>query len=807
MADLREILHIVSDLNLLGAKQMGVQTTPDPSLGYIPWGGKDEVGNLTLWLAKNKPGLLTTLQLSGVTTAGIGPGFIKHDNSGNLTGGHSITPGDVPDHDDLNNISGGLPAERNHISNAELAQIHAAATKAPGDNPLTISDQQLNINIGDGLSAAGDTLANTGDLQLAFDNGSVIVAPAPVIIQNPDSPGDHAALNIKNQTDGSVLELYDNGVINTLNAVSLSLQFQGTSVLTADATSVNTKNLLIAEQGIQDNTMVAGTLRNVQVDSTGRFLPGDIIGDPADSPAAQAVLASPPVVVTIPPNTDVKLAVVDTKTIEDGVTYDLTLNRFIIQTSGRYLLYGDSTVESDTPNVILYSTLYKNGAPAGTQVPREIDNANDPVPVVGSVLLDLVAGDYIEFFNATDDSSSIDITYSRATVYMIKQSQGSSAGGGSQQLAYDGGNRIQFAAAKPLEYVENADEGPLAVAWKTSQNPASEPHSMEVRPDRFRLLGYDGGNLRTDHQMNASNTSALHSIDLNDGVDFHSFSTNINTASSSIGMSRANGNAFGVSLGSNTNINLTDGRASYLVNTGNDDISTVRLVDENNLTYEVVTNRGVTPGQNFLTHVLRATGSGLSQTRHYINTHWDFLSQYFEFQGFRAQEFFHNSGTDTTYNIRRNDVTGQEQDFSVLLGDDAGDQTTEIRARKDGADIFSFTGEQNTLAGNTRVTGALSTVAVPVAMGDNNDFDLAATNTFNAITQPTAMTINLQNPDDGASYLIRFNNISGGGVVTWPAGVIWAGGVAPVLAAGTKSMVTLYYDGSEFWGLVEETFS
>lgn len=65
MADLVGIVHIVSDLSLLDPGQLGVTVDIDPDLGYRIWGGKDAAGNLTKWLAKDKPAQISTLTTTG----------------------------------------------------------------------------------------------------------------------------------------------------------------------------------------------------------------------------------------------------------------------------------------------------------------------------------------------------------------------------------------------------------------------------------------------------------------------------------------------------------------------------------------------------------------------------------------------------------------------------------------------------------------------------------------------------------------------------------------------------------------------
>lgn len=137
------ILHIVNSIANLGNTQLGIEVNPDPVLGYKMWGGKDDAGNITRWLSVDKPGRLTTLQLTGSTTVGNGFKYVKHDASGNLTGGHGIDPSDIPDHDSLNGLNVG---ENQHISTIEKSNLHTHTNKSILDatqESYTSLDKQL----------------------------------------------------------------------------------------------------------------------------------------------------------------------------------------------------------------------------------------------------------------------------------------------------------------------------------------------------------------------------------------------------------------------------------------------------------------------------------------------------------------------------------------------------------------------------------------------------------------------------------------------------------------------------------------
>jgi hypothetical protein len=88
MTDYRRIQRIGDSVANVNPGQIAVELTPDAELGFRMYGGRDYAGNVQHWLARNKPGLLSTLRLSGSTTVGSA-GFLKHDASGNITGKHT----------------------------------------------------------------------------------------------------------------------------------------------------------------------------------------------------------------------------------------------------------------------------------------------------------------------------------------------------------------------------------------------------------------------------------------------------------------------------------------------------------------------------------------------------------------------------------------------------------------------------------------------------------------------------------------------------------------------------------------------
>ena len=72
-----KILHIEGVLTALSNKQIGVDSKADDDLGFRMWGGKDNAGNVTQFLAKSENAWIDELRLEGETTIGD-IGMLKH---------------------------------------------------------------------------------------------------------------------------------------------------------------------------------------------------------------------------------------------------------------------------------------------------------------------------------------------------------------------------------------------------------------------------------------------------------------------------------------------------------------------------------------------------------------------------------------------------------------------------------------------------------------------------------------------------------------------------------------------------------
>jgi hypothetical protein len=86
MTEYYKILRIEDAIDNISNGQIAVESSANSIIGQRAWGGKDWHGNVTRFLALNKPGQLETLNLSGPTTI-LDSGILVHDSDGNVTGG------------------------------------------------------------------------------------------------------------------------------------------------------------------------------------------------------------------------------------------------------------------------------------------------------------------------------------------------------------------------------------------------------------------------------------------------------------------------------------------------------------------------------------------------------------------------------------------------------------------------------------------------------------------------------------------------------------------------------------------------
>ena len=78
----------------LNNTQLGVMSGNDADLGFRAWGGKDGAGNVTRWLAKDKPIKVSAITDTSMNSAGL----VKNTIAGLLTGGNTLAVSDLPSH-------------------------------------------------------------------------------------------------------------------------------------------------------------------------------------------------------------------------------------------------------------------------------------------------------------------------------------------------------------------------------------------------------------------------------------------------------------------------------------------------------------------------------------------------------------------------------------------------------------------------------------------------------------------------------------------------------------------------------------
>lgn len=82
----KRIFRISDAISAVNPQQIAVEPTPDSDLGFKMYGGKDDLGVVTKWLAKDQAARITVLQLTGPETTGDA-GLVRHDAAGDILGG------------------------------------------------------------------------------------------------------------------------------------------------------------------------------------------------------------------------------------------------------------------------------------------------------------------------------------------------------------------------------------------------------------------------------------------------------------------------------------------------------------------------------------------------------------------------------------------------------------------------------------------------------------------------------------------------------------------------------------------------
>lgn len=132
------ILRINEAIEDIGNLQVAIEPTADPIIGVKVFGWKDDAGASYRALVKNRPGQLSTLQLTGPATAGQGVRFLKVDNAGTVTGA-PISSSDLPDNIVLTDGSRPFTAV---ISGVDPTMVGHLATKGYVDSIVQLWTDQ-----------------------------------------------------------------------------------------------------------------------------------------------------------------------------------------------------------------------------------------------------------------------------------------------------------------------------------------------------------------------------------------------------------------------------------------------------------------------------------------------------------------------------------------------------------------------------------------------------------------------------------------------------------------------------------------
>jgi hypothetical protein len=156
-------------------------------------------------------------------------------------------------------------------------------------------------------------------------------------------------------------------------------------------------------------------------------------------------------------------------------------------------------------------------------------------------------------------------------------------------------------------------------------------------------------------------------------------------------------------------------------------------------------------------------------------------------------------------------VTGNTkftQDFYLTNLTSGGSQTF-LTVDSDTGQVY--TGSLNPFVGNIQIQGQ-SWVKLPTTGNTTSSTTINWNdgNTQEKVLNVSATTFTFSNPNAGGTYiLILRQRSSGGGTVTWPGTVSWAGGTPPTMTttANKYDVYTFVFDGSKYFGSYIQDFT
>ena len=263
----KRIYRISGNHSALNAQQIGVESSADADLGFKMYGGKDDAGAITKFLAKGKPGIMSTLNLSGGSTTGDA-GLLKHDTLGDITGGQ-MTVSEFNTY-----ISDGGFLWTRDVPNTRL-------------EPLTTSDK---IVVGDGAAATpgvshesnptsgmyyGDVGHSINGIGLAHGGvgmiGVGVETGTAVMVCDPTQLGFEIRHQRDNSTGANEMKIHN---VSTQNGVTSSLTIEASAVTAVSEIVLNAQNLEFNADSAIDITALLGT---ITIQAQGTTLGGVII--------------------------------------------------------------------------------------------------------------------------------------------------------------------------------------------------------------------------------------------------------------------------------------------------------------------------------------------------------------------------------------------------------------------------------------------------------------------------------------------------------------------------------------------------
>lgn len=209
----------------------------------------------------------------------------------------------------------------------------------------------------------------------------------------------------------------------------------------------------------------------------------------------------------------------------------------------------------------------------------------------------------------------------------------------------------------------------------------------------------------------------------------------------------------------------------------------------------VFTSAGV-PGSNSITSTTRYVDEGIA-----------FIS----FDG-SAGELFAISNTISGIFFSVNDISGIPSievddtglvrlgrfDGNIILGSGIDDGSNKLQ-----------------MIGNAIFTGQaitnFTTTYVPTGTTQTIDWNNGNVQMIDLESASGNVTLTLSNPKTGASYVLKIQQDGGGGArnIVWPAAVLWAGGIEPIISTENNAIdvIALLYDGTNYFGSFIQNFS